>query len=74
MTGLILLLICVLLISLSIWLFQRGLRQAGTARVLERLADGQPLPQEPNGTWIAMERMFQRAGRVRCPACCCAVG
>ena len=62
MTGLILLLICVLLISLSIWLFQRGLRQAGTARVLERLADGQPLPQEPNGTWIAMERMFQRAG------------
>ena len=62
MTGLILLLICVLLVSLSIWLFQRGLRQAGTDRVLERLADGQPLPQEPNGTWIAMERMFQRAG------------
>lgn len=62
MTKLILLLICVLLVSLSIWLFQRGLRQAGTDRVLERLADGQPLPQEPNGTWIAMERMFQRAG------------
>lgn len=62
MTGLILLLICVLLVSLSIWLFQRGLRQAGTDRVLERLADGQPLPQEPNGTWVAMERMFQRAG------------
>lgn len=62
MTGLILLFICVLLVSLSIWLFQRGLRQAGTDRVLERLADGQPLPQAPNGTWIAMERMFQRAG------------
>ncbi|MEX5512498.1 type II secretion system F family protein [Pseudomonas paralactis] len=62
MTGLILLLVCVLLISLSIWLFQRGLRQAGTDRVLERLADGQPLPQEPNGSWIALERMFQRAG------------
>ena len=62
MTGLILLLICVLLVSLSIWLFQRGLRQAGTDRVLERLADGQPLPQEPNGTWVAMEQMFQRAG------------
>lgn len=62
MTGLILLLICILLISLSVWLFQRGLRQAGTDRVLERLADGQPLPQEPNGSWIALERMFQRAG------------
>ncbi|KRP72491.1 type II secretion system F family protein [Pseudomonas paralactis] len=62
MTGLILLLVCVLLVSLSIWLFQRGLRQAGTDRVLERLADGQPLPQEPNGSWIALERMFQRAG------------
>ncbi|WP_032803240.1 type II secretion system F family protein [Pseudomonas synxantha] len=62
MTGLILLLICILLISLSVWLFQRGLRQAGTDRVLERLADGQPLPQELNGSWIALERMFQRAG------------
>ncbi|MBJ2220529.1 type II secretion system F family protein [Pseudomonas sp. MF7453] len=62
MTGLILLLVCVLLVSLSIWLFQRGLRQAGTDRVLERLADGQPLLQEPNGSWIALERMFQRAG------------
>ncbi|EIK69370.1 Flp pilus assembly protein TadB [Pseudomonas synxantha BG33R] len=56
------LLICILLISLSVWLFQRGLRQAGTDRVLERLADGQPLPQELNGSWIALERMFQRAG------------
>ncbi|AZE52814.1 Flp pilus assembly protein TadB [Pseudomonas synxantha] len=62
MTGLILLLICVLLVSLSIWLFQRGLRQAGTDRVLERLADGQPVPQEPNSSWVAMERMFLRAG------------
>ncbi|WPN53314.1 type II secretion system F family protein [Pseudomonas sp. P9_2] len=62
MTGLLLLLICILLISLSVWLFQRGLRQAGTDRVLERLADGQPLPEEPNGSWIALERMFQRAG------------
>ena len=62
MTGLVLLLICVLLISLSVWLFQRGLRQAGTDRVLERLSDGQPVPQEPNGSWVALERMFQRAG------------
>ncbi|MDQ0978858.1 type II secretion system F family protein [Pseudomonas synxantha] len=62
MTGLILLLICVLLVSLSIWLFQRGLRQAGTDRVLERLAEGQPAPQESNNSWVAMERMFQRAG------------
>ena len=50
MTGLVLLLICILLISLSVWLFQRGLRQAGTDRVLERLSDGQPVPQEPNGS------------------------
>ena len=62
MTGLVLLLICILLISLSVWLFQRGLRQAGTDRVLERLSDGQPVPQEPNGSWVALERMFQRAG------------
>lgn len=62
MTGLILLLICVLLVSMSIWLFQRGLRQAGTDRVLERLAEGQPIPQESNSSWVAMERMFQRAG------------
>ena len=62
MTGLVLLLICILLISLSVWLFQRGLRQAGTDRVLERLTDGQPVPQEPNGSWVALERMFQRAG------------
>lgn len=62
MTGLVLLLICVLLISLSVWLFQRGLRQAGTDRVLERLSDGQPVAQEPNGSWVALERMFQRAG------------
>ena len=80
MTGLILLLICILLISLSVWLFQRGLRQAGTDRVLERLADGQPLPQEPNGSWIALERMFQRAGlgkptdRLGLWLCCWAVG
>ncbi|MBH3367690.1 type II secretion system F family protein [Pseudomonas carnis] len=62
MTGLVLLLICILLISLSVWLFQRGLRQASTDRVLERLSDGQPVPQEPNGSWVALERMFQRAG------------
>lgn len=62
MTGLVLLLICILLISLSVWLFQRGLRQAGTDRVLERLSDGQPVAQEPNGSWVALERMFQRAG------------
>ncbi|WP_073521467.1 type II secretion system F family protein [Pseudomonas fluorescens] len=62
MTGLVLLLICILLISLSVWLFQRGLRQAGTDRVLERLSDGQPVLLEPNGSWVALERMFQRAG------------
>ncbi|OPA95299.1 type II secretion system protein F [Pseudomonas fluorescens] len=62
MTGMILLLICIILIGLSLRLFQNGLRQAGTDRVLERLADGQPVPQEPNSSWTAIERMFQRAG------------
>lgn len=62
MTGPILLLICIILIGLSYRLFQNGLRQAGTDRVLERLTDGQPVQQAPNTTWTAMERMFQRAG------------
>lgn len=62
MTGPILLLIGIILAALALRLFQNGLRQAGTDRVLERLADGQPVPQEPSGTWIAIERMFQRAG------------
>ncbi|KTB67932.1 type II secretion system F family protein [Pseudomonas allii] len=62
MTGPVLLLVCLLLIGLSFWQFQHGLRKAQTDRVLERLGDGQPQAQEPNTKWTALERMFQRAG------------
>ena len=62
MTGLILLLICILLISLSFWQLQHGLRKAQTDRVLERLGQGQPEAQDVNTTWTGLERMFQRAG------------
>ncbi|MDT9630401.1 type II secretion system protein F [Pseudomonas sp. JV449] len=62
MTGPVLLLVCLLLIGLSFWLFQHGLRKARTSRVLERLGDGQPEAQEQPGTWTGLERMFLRAG------------
>ena len=62
MTGPVLLLICLLLIILSLWQFQHGLRKAQTDRVLERLGDGQPEVQEANTRWTGLERMFQRAG------------
>lgn len=62
MTGPVLLLACLLLIGLSFWLFQRGLRKSQTDRVLARLGEGQPQAQEPNTRWTGLERMFQRAG------------
>lgn len=62
MKGPVLLLICLLLIGLSFWLFQNGLRKAQTDRVLERLGDGQPEAQEQQTTWTGLERMFLRAG------------
>ena len=62
MKGPVLLLICLLLIGLSFWLFQNGLRKAQTNRVLERLGDGQPEAQEQQTTWTGLERMFLRAG------------
>lgn len=55
-------LICLLLIGLSFWQFHHGLRKAQTARVLERLGNGQPEAQETTTTWTGLERMFQRAG------------
>ena len=45
MTGPILLLICIILIALSLRMFQSSVRQANTNRVLERLGDGQPVAQ-----------------------------
>ena len=62
MTGAVLLLVCLVLIGLSFWLFHNGLRKARTDRVLERLGDGQPEPQEQHTTWTGLERMFLRAG------------
>lgn len=62
MTGPILILICVILIGLSIRLFQNGIRRAETERVLGRLAEGQPQLVESTNQWTGLERMFQRAG------------
>lgn len=62
MTGPILILICVILIGLSIRMFQNGIRKAETDRVLERLAEGQPLLSEERGALTGLERMFLRAG------------
>ncbi|PRA30642.1 type II secretion system F family protein [Pseudomonas poae] len=62
MTGPVLMLVCLLLIGLSFWLFQSGLRKAQVDRVLERLGDGQPAEQEANTAWTGLERMFLRAG------------
>lgn len=62
MTGPILLLICIILIGLSIRMFQSSVRQANTNRVLQRLGDGQPTAPELNNAWTPLERMFLRAG------------
>jgi tight adherence protein B len=62
MTGPLLLLICLLMIGLSFWLFHNGVRKAQTDRVLERLGDGQPEAQEQHTQWTGLERMFLRAG------------
>ena len=62
MTGALLLFSCVILIGVSIRLFLNGLRQVETDRVLERLAEGQPLLADDRDHWAGLERMFQRAG------------
>ena len=62
MTGPVLLLVCLLMIGVSFWLFQNGVRKAQTDRVLERLGDGQPEVQETTTHWNGLERMFLRAG------------
>ncbi|KTC44158.1 type II secretion system protein F [Pseudomonas fluorescens ABAC62] len=62
MTGPLLLLICIVLVGLSFSLFHNGMRQATTDKVLERLAEGQPVAAQPPAVWAGLERMFQRAG------------
>lgn len=55
-------LLCLTLLGLSGWMFYSGLRQARTARVLDRLAQGQPQPSEEKTSWNWLERAFLRAG------------
>ncbi|AZD27465.1 type II secretion system F family protein [Pseudomonas chlororaphis] len=54
--------LCLTLLGLSGWMFYRGLRQARTARVLDRLAQGQPQPSVERTSWNRLERAFLRAG------------
>ncbi|WP_277590347.1 type II secretion system F family protein [Pseudomonas chlororaphis] len=55
-------LLCLTLLGLSGWMFYSGLRQARTARVLDRLAQGQPQPSVEKTSWNRLERAFLRAG------------
>ncbi|MEB0046875.1 MULTISPECIES: type II secretion system F family protein [unclassified Pseudomonas] len=58
----ILILVCLMLLGLSIRLFLQGLRKTGNERVLNRLAEGQPLQAIEKASWTGLERMFLRAG------------
>lgn len=55
-------LLCLTLLGLSGWMFYSGLHQARTARVLDRLAEGQPQPSLEKTSWNRLERAFLRAG------------
>ncbi|QLL14156.1 type II secretion system F family protein [Pseudomonas chlororaphis] len=55
-------LLCLTLLGLSGWMFYNGLRQARTARVLDRLAQGQPQLNMEKTSWSRLERAFLRAG------------
>ncbi|AZE46405.1 Flp pilus assembly protein TadB [Pseudomonas chlororaphis] len=55
-------LLCLTLLGLSGWMFYNGLRQVRTARVLDRLAQGQPQPNLEKTSWNRLERAFLRAG------------
>lgn len=50
------------MLLLGVQLMRRGVRQAQTDRVLERLAHGQPQAQESNPLLNSLERAFMRAG------------
>jgi tight adherence protein B len=50
------------MLLLGVQLMRRGVRQAQTDRVLERLAHGQPQTQESNPLLNSLERAFMRAG------------
>jgi tight adherence protein B len=58
----ILILLCLILLGLSIWLFLHGIHKTSNERVLNRLAAGQPQLAAQTPTWVGLERMFLRAG------------
>ena len=58
----ILILLCLILLGLSIWLFVHGIHKSGNERVLNRLAAGQPQLVAQKPAWVGFERMFLRAG------------
>jgi tight adherence protein B len=59
---LLLILVCLALLVLSARLLVRGLREPGTQRVLERLAQGQPERMARKTAWTGLDRAFLRAG------------
>jgi len=59
---LLLILVCLALLGLSARLLYRGLRQPGTQRALERLAQGQPERVVQKASWVRLDRAFLRAG------------
>lgn len=58
----LLILVCLIMLGLSIRLLLKGLRQTGTERVLNRLAQGQPQLVMEKTSWVGLERAFLRAG------------
>ncbi|MGF6206245.1 type II secretion system F family protein [Pseudomonas frederiksbergensis] len=59
---LLLILVCLTLLGLSARMFQRGLRQTATERVIARLTQGQPQLLVQKSSWVGLERAFLRAG------------
>jgi tight adherence protein B len=59
---LLLILVCLALLGLSARMFQRGLRQSATERVIGRLTQGQPELVVQKSSWVGLERAFLRAG------------
>jgi tight adherence protein B len=58
----LLILVCLIMLGVSIRLLLKGLRQTGTERVLNRLAQGQPQLVVKKTSWAGLERAFLRAG------------
>ena len=58
----LLILVCLIMLGVSIHLLLKGLRQTGTERVLNRLAQGQPQLVVEKTSWAGLERAFLRAG------------